>query len=105
MGAASAEMLAGSRPGSKGDILMQGVIPIQMMGIETWPDSVPVQFFATKDDPWVKEHEVEMVRQMIPTIEEHRYEGDQHLFADADFIDFLPEAAADMMAKVRAFIK
>ena len=84
---------------------MHAAIPVQMMGIETWPDTVPVQFFATKNDAWVQEHEVAMVRKMIPSFEENWYEGNQHLFADADFTDYLPDAAADMMAKVRAFIK
>ena len=105
MGAASAQMLAGSRPGAKGCVMMHAAIPIQMMGIAAWPKDVPAQFFATKNDPWVEEYQMQMVRESIPHLEEHWYEGDQHLFADAGFTDYLPEAASDMTAKIRAFIK
>ncbi len=105
MGAASAQMLAGSRPGAKGCILMHAALPLQMMGIESWPEDVPVQFFATKNDPWVSSEMVEAVKAVVPDFTQTWYEGDQHLFADADSADYLPEAAADMLGKVRAFVK
>ncbi len=104
MGAASAQMLAGSRPGAKGCILMHAALPLQMMGIESWPSEVPVQFFATRNDPWVPTEMVDAVRASVPDFTETWYEGDQHLFADADSDDYLPDAASDMLRKVRSFV-
>src|SRR5258708_6729118 len=49
-GGACAELLAATRPGAKGAILMHAPLPIRALGWTVWPATVPVQMhFAEKD--------------------------------------------------------
>lgn len=104
MGAASAQMLAGTRPGAKGCVLMHAALPLEMMRIEAWPKSVPVQFHACIEDPWVEADVVETLKSQIPEFSEYWYEGDQHLFGDAQSVDYVEHHAEAMLELVRAFV-
>jgi len=49
-GGACAELLATTRPGARGAILMHAPLPIRDLGWKAWPPTVPVQVhFADKD--------------------------------------------------------
>src|ERR687888_1936514 len=43
LGAGPAELLAATRPGALGAVLMHGALPIEPFGIQFWPTGVPVQ--------------------------------------------------------------
>jgi dienelactone hydrolase len=107
MGSASAEMLAGSRPGAAGLIMMHGAIPPHHLGIERWP-AVPVQIHYAVSDPWVGEDEVaaltDAVRAAGEPCDVHAYEEGGHLFADADVPDYSPASADLMRERVGQFL-
>jgi dienelactone hydrolase len=63
MGATHAELLAASRPGALGAVLMHGAEPVEALreffGVERWPAGVPVQAHYAAEDPWVEAEEVD----------------------------------------------
>lgn len=104
MGGASAELLAATRPGAKGCILMYAALPLELMRIETWPAAVPVQFHASVEDVWVDADVVAKLETQIADFDAHWYEGDQHLFADAGSEDYIAHHAEAMLGFVRKFV-
>src|SRR5215216_1680182 len=57
LGAVPAELLAASRPGARGALLIHSAIPVEALGefgVERWPEGVPVQVHYADDDPWVE---------------------------------------------------
>ena len=62
MGATYAELLAASRPGALGAVLMHGAESVEALsefiGVERWPPGVPVQVHLAAEDPWVEAEEV-----------------------------------------------
>ena len=105
MGADWAQILAGERPGAKGCLLLHSAVPLDYLKIEKWPETVPVEFHATRDDPWVDADEVAVLQTRIPNMTCHWYAGDQHLFADPTSPDFVPEYAAQMLASAVRFFE
>jgi dienelactone hydrolase len=61
LGVVHAEVLAASRAGALGAVLMHGAVPVEALkvyfGIESWPEGVPVQVHYAVDDPWVEAEE------------------------------------------------
>jgi hypothetical protein len=55
LGAVHAELLAASRPGALGAVLLYGAVPVEglneFFGIERWPKGVPVQVHYAARDP------------------------------------------------------
>lgn len=98
MGAASAQWLAATRPGARGAVLMHAALPMAAFGLEAWPD-VPAQVHHAVADPWV---EPEVVAAL--GLETYTYPGSGHLFADEDAPEFDPDSAAELLARVRAFL-
>ena len=114
MGIVYAEMLAASRPGSLGAVLMHGAVPVeglrQYFGVERWPDGVPVQVHYADDDPWVEtEEEVgpfgEAVREAGAAFEEYVYPGSGHLFADPDLPEYDRASSEAMWERVISFLE
>jgi dienelactone hydrolase len=107
MGAASAEFLAVSRPGAKGLVLMHGAIPPAAIGMETWPP-VPVQLHSTTADPWAPRADVDAVEAAATAAgvrcEAYWYEGEAHLFSDADGPEYDAAAARLMLERVKEFL-
>jgi dienelactone hydrolase len=63
MGATHAELLAASRPGALGVVLMHGAESVEALreffGVKRWPAGVPVQAHYAAEDPWVEAEEVD----------------------------------------------
>ncbi len=113
MGIAYAEMLAASRPGTLGAVLMHGAVPVEALteyfGVERWPEGVPVQVHYAVDDPWVEaEQEVaplgEDVRGAGAEFEEYVYSGSGHLFADPDLQEYDRASSEAMWERVISFL-
>ena len=113
LGAVHAEVLAASRPGALGVVLMHGAVPVEALkeyfGVDRWPAGVPVQVHYAADDPWVEaEEEVvplgEAVRGAGAAFEAHAYPGSGHLFADPDLPEYDRTSSEAMWERVLAFL-
>jgi len=108
LGAMPAELLAASRPGALGAVLMHSAIPAEEFGVERWPAGVPVQVHYAAEDSWVEAEEVEglagEVRQAGAAFEEYTYPGSGHLFADPDFPGYDQESSDEMWRRVISFL-
>ena len=97
LGALPAQMLAQTRPGSKGALLFSAAFPASEFG-GSWPPGVPLQIHMMEDDEWAAE-DLPAARELAETIdgaELFLYPGDQHLFADNSLPDY-DESAATLL--------
>jgi dienelactone hydrolase len=113
MGAVRAELLAASRPGTLGAVLMHSAVPVEVLsqyfGVERWPEGVPVQVHYATEDPRVEaEEEVaplgDAVRGAGAAFEEHAYPGSGHLFSDPDLPEYDRASSEQMWERVLAFL-
>ncbi len=105
MGAASAQMLAMTRPGARACVMMHALLPTHFFGADHWPSAVPVQVHVAEHDPWVDAAVVDAVAGgSADAVNVFRYRGGAHLFADDDSADFDADHAALMLQRVRAFV-
>ncbi|MPV87403.1 dienelactone hydrolase family protein [Georgenia ruanii] len=102
LGAACAQVLAQTRPGARGVVLMHGCLPPAAVGAP-WPAGLPVEIHTHEADPWCDAAEAREVAAETGGAA-HLYPGETHLFADADLPDHDPEAAALMLARVTALL-
>jgi dienelactone hydrolase len=104
-GAMPAQMLAQTKPGARGALLIYGVVPYTEFG-EAWPEDVPVQIHAMDNDAWFLEDlpSAQALADSTDAAELFLYPGDKHLFADASTADYDADAAALLMERVRAFL-
>jgi dienelactone hydrolase len=110
MGVTTAEIFAADRPGAQGAALMHGAIPLEGVGVDGWPASVPVEVHYAVEDPWVEVADevdpfVREVRDAGAAIEVHTYPGSGHLFADPDSPDYDRESAQLMLGRVLGFLE
>ena len=103
MGVMPAQMLAQTRRGAKGAVLMYSAVPASEFG--PWPAGVRLQVHAMEDDPWFKE-DVEAARELVAEAkgEIFLYPGDKHLFADNSLPDFVDEEAQLLKQRVLEFL-
>ena len=113
LGAVHAEVLAASRPGALGAVLMHGAVPVEALGeyfgVERWPAGVPVQVHYAADDPWVEAKEEvaplgEAVRGAGAAFEAYTYPGSGHFFADPDLPEYDRASSEEMWRRVLAFL-
>lgn len=106
MGTAPAQWLAATRPGALGALLLHGCLPLEMFGLERWPDTVPVQLHVSEDDPWVDPDGLDgFVTAVPPGLLEHMtYAGTRHLFSDDGSPDHDPVAAEQVAATAGSFL-
>ena len=96
LGVMPAQMLAQTRDGAAGALLLHGAVPLAEFG-GTWPAGVPLQLHTMEGDDW---GDVDVARALVATVdgaELYLYPGDAHLFTD----DSLPAHDADAAALVR----
>jgi dienelactone hydrolase len=107
-GAACAELLAATRPGAVGAILMHGPLPIRDLGWKSWPKTVPVQVHFAAQDPRRRAEIVAAfagrVQASGASFEICDYPGAGHLFADPDMPEYDPDAAEIMLTNVLRFL-
>ena len=108
LGVLPAQMLAQTRPGSKGALLFHSCVPTSEFG-RPWPQGVPLQIHMMDADEWVlpPNEDLDVARQLDETIESAElflYPGDRHLFADDSLPDYDEDAAALLTERVRSFL-
>jgi dienelactone hydrolase len=95
LGVMPAQMLAQTRPGAKGALLLHAAVPVSEFG-GAWPEGVPIQIHTMEDDEL---GDVDVARELAGTIEGAElflYPGDRHLFTDESLPDY-DEAAAELV--------
>jgi dienelactone hydrolase len=99
LGAMPAQLLAQTRPGAKGALLLHAAIPLSEFG-GSWPQGVPLQIHTMEDDEW---GDVDVARELaatIPGAELFLYPGDRHLFTDSSLSDYDERAATLLRQRV-----
>ena len=99
LGAMPGQMLAQTRPGAKGALLLHAAIPPSEFG-GPWPDGLPLQIHTMEDDDW---GDVDLARELadtIPSAELFLYPGDRHLFTDSSLPAY--DEVATTLVKQRA---
>jgi dienelactone hydrolase len=108
LGVLPAQMLAQTRPGARGALLMHGCVDPSEFG-GPWPQDVPVQIHAMDRDPWfVDGGDIDAASALVasaPRAELFLYPGDGHLFADTGLATFDAGAAALLRQRVLAFLE
>ena len=105
LGAAPAQMLAQTRPGSKGALLFHAAFPASEFG-GSWPPGVPLQIHMMEQDEWAME-DLPAARELVETTEGAElflYPGDRHLFADNSLPDYDESAATLLTQRVLTFL-
>jgi dienelactone hydrolase len=54
-GGASAALLAATRPGARAALLFHAAMPLEVLGVDSWPPDVPVQVHYAANDPFRQE--------------------------------------------------
>ena len=108
LGVLPAQMLAQTRPGAKGALLIYACVPTSEFG-GPWPQGVPVQIHAMDaDELFVAEGgDLDAARDLVETTESAElflYPGDQHLFADNSLPAYDESAATLLKQRVLNFL-
>ena len=105
-GAGMAEYVATQRSVS-GVVLLSGAIPLNVLGVESWPAGVPAQIHATTRDPFRNQEWVDVLVSSIQEtskVEVFDYDGDGHLFTDPSLpMEYEPENAEKLWGRVIEF--
>lgn len=107
LGGMPAQLLAQTRPGARGALLLHAAIPVAEFG-ESWPEGVPVQIHAMDGDPeFVDSGDIDAARAIVEEADDAElflYPGDKHLFADSSLSSYDEPAATLLTERVLAFL-
>jgi dienelactone hydrolase len=107
LGVLPAQLLAQTRPGALGALLLHSCVPPETFG-EPWPDSVPAQIHAMDADKiFVEEGDLDAARGLATAaadVELFLYPGDTHLFADSSLPGYDAAATELLLERVQAFL-
>lgn len=104
LGVMPAQMLAQTRPGALGALLLHSCVPLSEFG-GLWPPGTPLHIHVMEDDAW---GDVDVARDIARTLVDAQlflYPGDSHLFSDNSLPDYDEDAAALLMQRVLAFLR
>jgi dienelactone hydrolase len=108
LGVMPAQLLAQTRPGARGALLMESCVPPSEFSDDGWPDDVPVQVHGMEEDPiFAGEGDLEAARALVAEAadgELFTYPGTAHLFADDSIASYDEEQAAALTERVIAFL-
>jgi dienelactone hydrolase len=107
LGVMPAQLLAQTRPGALGALLLHACLPPTEFG-DGWPDGVPVQIHGMEGDPYfADEGDLDAARDLVaatPRAELFVYPGSQHLFADKSLPSYDAQAAMLLTERVLTFL-
>ena len=111
LGAATAQRLAQTRPGTRGALLYEACVPITgEWAFGPWPDGIPVQIHGMDRDPFFAlEGDIDAARELVEAVgselaELFVYPGDQHLFTDSSLPSYDAGATALVLQRSRQFL-
>lgn len=105
LGVMPAQMLAQTRPGATGALLVQACVPPSEFG-GPWPHGVPLEIHMLDSDEWLVE-DLDAARDIAKTVEGAElflYPGDRHLFVDNSLPDYAESAATLLKQRVLSFL-
>ena len=107
LGVMPAQMLAQTRFGAAGALLLHACVPPAEFG-GVWPAGVPVQVHGMESDPFfADEGDLDAARALVgsvPDAELFLYPGSAHLFADPSLPSYDEEAAELLLERVLTFL-
>jgi dienelactone hydrolase len=108
LGAMPAQLLAQTRSGALGAVLLHGCVPPAELGSE-WPRGIPLQLHMMEGDEQLLPpyEDLAAARALDATLEGAElflYPGDRHLFTDRSLPDYDARAAGLVTERVRAFL-
>jgi dienelactone hydrolase len=107
LGVLPAQMLAQTRAGARGALLLEACVPVSEFGA-AWPDEVAVQVHGMEADPsFAGEGDLDAARELVgqaKNAELFLYPGDAHLFTDSSLPSYTPAAAALVTQRVLTFL-
>ena len=105
LGGMPAQMLAQTRPGTRGALLFHAAVPLSEFG-GSWAKGAPLQIHFMEDDPWAEE-DLPAAREIATTVdgaELFLYPGDRHLFADSSVSDYDEHSAQLLKERALALL-
>lgn len=103
LGVMPAQMLAQTRPGARGAVLLHAAVPLEEFG-GSWPDGVPLQMHTMEGDDWGDADVARAIAEEVTHAELFLYPGSKHLFTDSSRPDYDQGAAALVEERVLAFL-
>jgi dienelactone hydrolase len=110
-GAATAQRLAQTRPGTRGALLYESCLPITgEWSIGPWPAGVPVQIHGMDNDAFFAgDGDIDAARELVATVGSQLGElfvcpGDAHLFCDRSLPSYHPDAATLVLQRSLDFL-
>jgi dienelactone hydrolase len=108
LGVLPAQMLAQTRPGARGALLLHSCVPPSEFD-GPWPERVPLQMHMMDADEWAlpPNEDLDVARRLDETVESAElfvYPGDRHLFADSSLPDYDETAATLLKRRVLSFL-
>lgn len=106
LGVLPAQMLAQTRSGALGALLLEGCVPVSEFGSQ-WPPEVPVQIHGMDADPYFAEEDLPAARELVASAKDAElflYPGNQHLFADSSLPSYDERAASLLRQRVLDFL-
>ena len=103
LGVMPAQLLAQTRPGARGAVLLHAAVPLSELG-GTWPGDVPVQIHTMEDDAWGDADVAREIAATVPSAEAFLYPGDRHLFTDDSSGEYTETAAQQVVARMLEFL-
>lgn len=108
-GGGSAELLAATRPGARGAVLLHAALPLEMLGVSRWPGTVPVQVHYAKCDPFRDQAAIDgfttSVQAAGAELEFFEYPVTGHLITDPGLPDEYDQDSAELLfERVLAFL-
>jgi len=108
-GGGSAQLLALTRPGARGALLMHAALPLEAFGVEGWPADVPVQVHYAEHDPFRDQSAIDSLAAAVGSagaaFEMWDYPGNGHLFAEPGLADFDGASAESMFQRSLDFLR
>jgi dienelactone hydrolase len=99
-----AQLLAQTRPGALGALLLFSAVPAEYFG--SWPAGVGLQLHLVEDDPVAEEDRpaAEELARAVDGAELHRYPGTGHLVVDDGLHEYDAAATALIVERSLAFL-
>jgi len=108
-GGAAAELLAATRAGARGAILMHAPLAVRDPGWEKWPSTVPVQVHFADKDPIRNQAVIDSLAQRVrragADFQRYEYSAPGHLFADPGMPAYDASASELMFHRVLEFLQ